>query len=61
MVFRNVMTCSNVIVLGETAASIFRVEGGVKAKKTVVDITLRTSEIRSRNLFKIISHYCVSK
>jgi len=55
------MTCSNAIVLEETAASIFRVESVVKSQKTDIDYTLRTSDIRSRNLLKLISYYCVSK
>jgi hypothetical protein len=61
MVFRDMMNCSNAIVLEETTACVFRVEGGVKSQKTDIDITLRTSDVRSRNLFKIISHYCLSK
>jgi len=61
VIVRDVMTCSNAIVLEETAASIFRVESVVKSQKTDIDYALRTSDIGSRNLFKLISYYCVSK
>jgi len=61
LIFRDVINCSNAIVLDETAASVFKVEGGVKSQKTDIDYTLRTSDVRSRNLLMLISYYCVSK
>ena len=61
VIFRDVMTCSNAIVLEETAASVSRVESVVKSQKTDIDYALRTLDIRSRNLLKLISYYCVSK
>ena len=61
VIFRDVMTCSNAIVLEETAASFFRVESVMKSQKTDIDYTLRTSDVRSKNLFKLICYYCVSK
>jgi hypothetical protein len=61
VIFRDVMTCSNAIVLRETAASILRVESVVKSQKTDIDYTFRTSDVRSRNLFKLIGYYWVRK
>jgi hypothetical protein len=55
VIFRDVMTRSYAIVLEETAASIFRVESVVKSQKTDIDYTLRTSDVRRRNLFKPIT------
>jgi len=40
LIFRDVINCSNAIVLDETATSIFRVEGGVKSPRRLILITL---------------------